>query len=64
MIFVEYVIGKMLKNLLLSVVAQSSHGPLAASLQDVQSSMDFDNMIITVSLSICMPLLVSKIVYK
>lgn len=53
MISVKYIIGKMLYVLLLSVVAQSSHGLLAAGLQDVQSSMDFDNMIITVSLSIC-----------
>lgn len=64
MIFVKYIIGKMLEILLLSVVAQSSHGLLAASFQDIRSSMDFDNMIITVSLSICMPLSVSKIVYK
>lgn len=53
MISVKYIIGKMLYVLLLSVVAQSSHGLLAAGLQDVQSSMDFDKMIITVSLSIC-----------
>lgn len=53
MISVKYIIGKMLYVLLPSVVAQSSHGLLAAGLQDVQSSMDFDNMIITVSLSIC-----------